>query len=42
MLAEPFMDNGEIMRVFFIFNLSGMEEAVELTNQDPSVKSGRR
>ncbi|MHC1774044.1 MAG: YciI family protein [Lentimicrobium sp.] len=39
-LAGPFMDNGDL-RGIFIFNVASIEEAVELTNQDPAVKSGR-
>ncbi len=39
-LAGPFMDDGDL-RGIFIFNVANMEEAVELTNQDPAVKSGR-
>lgn len=39
-LAGPFLDKGDI-RGIFVFNVSTMEEAVELTNQDPAVKSGR-
>lgn len=39
-LAGPFMDDGDV-RGIFIFNVATMEEAVELTNQDPAIKSGR-
>jgi uncharacterized protein YciI len=39
-LAGPFMDKGDI-RGIFILNVATMEEAVELTSQDPAVKSGR-
>ncbi len=39
-LAGPFMDNGDL-RGIFVFNVSSIEEAVDLTNQDPAVKSGR-
>lgn len=39
-LAGPFMDNGDL-RGIFVFNVASVEEAIELTNQDPAVKSGR-
>ncbi|MBK6963739.1 MAG: hypothetical protein IPH20_07240 [Bacteroidales bacterium] len=39
-LAGPFMDNGDL-RGIFVFNVASIEEAVDLTNQDPAVKSGR-
>ncbi|PKP03304.1 MAG: hypothetical protein CVU14_02090 [Bacteroidetes bacterium HGW-Bacteroidetes-9] len=39
-LAGPFLDNGDL-RGIFVFNVSSMEEALELTNEDPAVKSGR-
>jgi uncharacterized protein len=39
-LAGPFMDNGDL-RGIFVFNVASVEEAIDLTNQDPAVKSGR-
>ncbi|NTW23665.1 MAG: hypothetical protein HGA37_03105 [Lentimicrobium sp.] len=39
-LAGPFLDKGDL-RGIFVFNVSSMEEALELTRQDPAVKSGR-
>lgn len=39
-LAGPFLDNGDL-RGIFILNVASMEEALELTGQDPAVKSGR-
>ncbi len=39
-LAGPFLDKGD-MRGIFILNVATMEEALELTGQDPAVKSGR-
>lgn len=39
-LAGPFIDNGDL-RGIFVFNVSSMEEALDLCNQDPAVKSGR-
>jgi len=39
-LAGPFLDKGDI-RGIFILNVATMEEAIELTSQDPAVKAGR-
>ncbi len=39
-VAGPFLDDTEI-RGIFIFNVSTLEEARELTNSDPAVQSGR-
>lgn len=39
-LAGPFLDNGEV-RGIFLFNVPTLEEARELTAQDPAVISGR-
>jgi len=39
-LAGPFLDNGDL-RGIFVFSVSSLEEAFELTLQDPAVKSGR-
>lgn len=39
-LAGPFLDNGDL-RGIFVFNVSSIDEALELTNEDPAIKSGR-
>ena len=39
-MAGPFMDKGEI-RGIYIFNVSTLEEARELTESDPAIKAGR-
>ncbi len=39
-VAGPFMDDGDI-RGIYIFNVSTLEEAKQLTNSDPAVKAGR-
>ncbi len=38
-LAGPFLDNGDI-RGIYIFNVTTLEEAEELTNSDPAIQSG--
>ncbi len=38
-LAGPFLDNGEL-RGIYIFNVSSIEEAQELTNTDPAIIYG--
>ncbi len=38
-LAGPFMDDGEI-RGIYIFNVETLEEARQLTETDPAIKSG--
>jgi len=38
-LAGPFFDSGD-MKGIYIFNVSSIEEAEELTNSDPAIKSG--
>ena len=38
-LAGPFLDNGEL-RGIYIFNVSSLEEAKELTNSDPAIQAG--
>ncbi|MFH1119721.1 MAG: YciI family protein [Bacteroidota bacterium] len=40
LLAGPFLDKGDL-RGIFILDVATMEEAIELTNQDPAVKAGR-
>ncbi|KAA3614848.1 MAG: hypothetical protein D8M58_10360 [Calditrichaeota bacterium] len=39
-LAGPFMDDGEL-RGIYIFNVSSIDEAIELTKTDPAIKAGR-
>lgn len=39
-IAGPFLDEGEVRGVF-IFNVSSMEEAEQLTKSDPAVQAGR-
>lgn len=39
-VAGPFLDDGEL-RGIFIFDVKSINEAVELTENDPAVKSGR-
>lgn len=39
-LAGPFLDNGDL-RGIFVFNFSSLEKALELTKQNPAVKSDR-
>lgn len=39
-LAGPFLDNGDI-RGIYIFNVTTIEEARELTATDPSIQQGR-
>ena len=39
-LAGPFLDKGDI-RGIFILNVATIEQAIELTSQDPAVQSGR-
>ena len=38
-LAGPFLDDGEI-RGIYIFNVSSLDEARELTNSDPAIQAG--
>ncbi|MGM0667313.1 MAG: YciI family protein [Bacteroidota bacterium] len=38
-LAGPFLDSTEI-RGIYVFNVSGIEEAEELTRSDPAIKAG--
>ena len=38
-LAGPFLDNGDL-RGIFVLNVASMDEALELTNEDPAIKSG--
>jgi uncharacterized protein len=39
-LAGPFLDKGEI-RGIYVFNVTTVEEAAELTSTDPAIKAGR-
>jgi uncharacterized protein len=39
-LAGPFTDNSEI-RGIYVFDVSSVEEAAELTSSDPAIKAGR-
>lgn len=39
-IAGPFLDKGDV-RGIYIFNVSSLEEAEQLTNTDPAVISGR-
>jgi uncharacterized protein YciI len=39
-IAGPFLDDGEI-RGIYIFNVTTIEEAEQLTNTDPAIKAGR-
>ena len=39
-VAGPFMDDGEL-RGIYIFNVTTVEEARELTQTDPAIKAGR-
>lgn len=39
-IAGPFMDGGELKGIY-IFNVSTIEKAKELTESDPAVKAGR-
>lgn len=39
-LAGPFLDDGEL-RGIYVFDVSSVEEAMELTETDPAIKAGR-
>ena len=39
-LAGPFLDSGDI-RGIYIFNVATLQEARELTETDPAIRSGR-
>jgi uncharacterized protein YciI len=39
-VAGPFMDDGDV-RGIYIFNVTTVEEAKELTESDPAIKAGR-
>jgi uncharacterized protein YciI len=39
-LAGPFLDKGEI-RGIYVFNVTTVEEAADLTSTDPAIKAGR-
>ena len=39
-IAGPFIDSGEI-RGIYVFDVSSVEEAAELTSSDPAIKAGR-